>query len=99
MYTVVYHGQHTCKDNNGVDSSTDGSETNTQSSSDSRSTISTTCTDPYDHQPSIDDNKLSENLQTWSQRACMSHSTLTPFAPLDLDSWELDALLDLDPGN
>ncbi|KAF8706992.1 hypothetical protein HU200_030519 [Digitaria exilis] len=93
MYTVVYHGQHTCKDNNGVDSSTDGSETNTQSSSDSRSTISTTCTDPYDHQPSIDDNKLSEKSADLVTKSMYESFNTTPFAPLDLDSWELDALL------
>jgi hypothetical protein len=93
MYTVVYHGQHTCKDNNGVDSGTDESETSTLSSSDSRSSISTTCTDPCDHQTSLGDNKLIEKSADLVTKSMYEPLDMNPFAPLDLDSWELDALL------
>lgn len=94
MYTVVYHGQHTCKDNNGVESGTDDSETNTQSSSDSRSSISTTCTDAYEHQTSLDDNKPLDKSSDLITKNCMYEPfDMSAFAPLDSDSWELDALL------
>ncbi|CAL4897175.1 unnamed protein product [Urochloa decumbens] len=95
MYTVVYHGQHTCKDNNGVDSGTDDSETNTQSSSDSRSSISTICTDPGDHQTSLGDNKqlLDKSADLITKNSMYEPFDMTVFAPLDLDGWELDALL------
>ncbi|RCV04870.1 hypothetical protein SETIT_1G036000v2 [Setaria italica] len=72
MYTVVYHGQHTCKDNNGVESSTDDSETITQSSSDSRSSVSTTCTDAYEHQTSLDNDKpLDKSANSISKAFCL----------------------------
>ncbi|OEL31496.1 hypothetical protein BAE44_0007482 [Dichanthelium oligosanthes] len=94
MYTVVYHGQHTCKDNNGVDSGSDESETNTPSSSDSQSSISTTSTDPYGHQTSQDDNKaLDKSADLITKNIMYEPFNMTAFAPLDLDSWELDALL------
>jgi hypothetical protein len=94
MYTVVYHGQHTCKDNNGVESGTDDSETNDESSSDSRSSISTTCTEAYEHQTSVDDNKPLDKSADLITRNCMYEPfDMAAFAPLDLDSWELDALL------
>uniref|UniRef100_K3ZN09 WRKY domain-containing protein n=1 Tax=Setaria italica TaxID=4555 RepID=K3ZN09_SETIT len=89
MYTVVYHGQHTCKDNNGVESGTDDSETNTQSSSDNRSSISTTCTDAYEHQTSLDDNKPLDKSSDLITKNCMYEPfDMAAFAPLDLDSWE-----------
>jgi hypothetical protein len=94
MYTVIYHGQHTCKDNNGVESGTDDSETNDESSSDSRSSISTTCTEAYEHQTSVDDNKPLDKSADLSTRNCMYEPfDMAAFAPLDLDNWELDALL------
>ena len=101
MYTVVYHGRHTCKDNNGVDSGTDESETNTQSSNDSRSSISTTSTDPCDHQTSLGDNKLIEKSADLVTKSLYEPLNMNPFAPLDLDCWELDALLrfQLEPDN
>ncbi|CAO2147440.1 unnamed protein product [Urochloa humidicola] len=85
MYTVVYHGQHTCKDNNGVDSGTDDSETN---SSDS---LSSMC----DHQTSLGDNKqmLDKSADLITKNSMYETFDMTVFAPWDLDSWELDALL------
>jgi hypothetical protein len=94
MYTVVYHGQHTCKDNNGIDSGADDSETNNESSSDSRSSISTTCTDAYEHQTSADDNKPLDKSADLITKNCMYEPfDMATFVPSDLDSWELDALL------
>ncbi|WVZ54795.1 hypothetical protein U9M48_005541 [Paspalum notatum var. saurae] len=95
MYTVVYHGQHTCKDNDGVNSGADESEINTRSSSDTQSSISSTCTDTYDQQTSLHDNEL---LIGKSEDLVMKNNMYEPFdmaafGPLDLDSWELDALL------
>ncbi|CAN6339387.1 unnamed protein product [Urochloa humidicola] len=88
MYTVVYHGQHTCKDNNGVDSGTDDSETNTVSSSDSRSSM-------CDHQTSLGDNKqlLDKSADLITKNSMYEPFDMTVFTPWDLDSWELDALL------
>lgn len=80
MFTVVYHGQHTCKDNNGINSGTDDSETNSQSS------ISTICTDPYGPETSLDGNKPLDKSNSMYEPFDM-----TVFEPLDLDSWELDA--------
>jgi hypothetical protein len=100
MYTVVYYGQHTCKDNDGANSSPDDSEINTRSSSDSHSSISSTCTDPCDHQnqTSLHEDKpfvnKSEELVT---KDMYEPFEMTVFAPLDLDSWELDALLRFGP--
>ncbi|XP_039778939.1 transcription factor WRKY19-like [Panicum virgatum] len=88
MYTVVYHGQHTCKDNDGVNSGADESEINARSSSDTQSSISSTCTDTYDQQTSLHDNKLIDKSEDVYEPFDMA-----AFAPLDLDSWELDALL------
>ncbi|CAD6258702.1 unnamed protein product [Miscanthus lutarioriparius] len=96
MYTVVYYGQHTCKDNDGVNSSPDNSETNTRSSSDSQSSISSTCTDPCDHQnqTSLHDNKpIDDKSEELVTKGMYEPFDMTVFAPLDLDSWELDALL------
>ncbi|CAN6330318.1 unnamed protein product [Urochloa humidicola] len=81
MYTVVYHGQHTCKDN-GIDSGTDDSETNTQSSSDSRSSI---CC--------LDNKPLNNSADMIMKNCTYEPLDMTVFAPLDLDSWELEALL------
>ncbi|CAO2140635.1 unnamed protein product [Urochloa humidicola] len=83
MYTVVYHGQHTCKDNNGVDSGTDDSETNTVSSSDSRSSM-------CDHQTSLGDNKqlLDKSADLITKNSMYEPFDMTVFAP-----WDLDALL------
>ncbi|XP_062203336.1 WRKY DNA-binding transcription factor 70-like [Phragmites australis] len=99
MYTVVYHGQHTCKDKNGVDSGPNDSETNTRRSSDlvccdSQSSISANCSDPYDHQTYLDGNKLLDTSADLITKNNMSEPfDMTAFSLLDLDSWELDALL------
>ncbi|KAL6597491.1 hypothetical protein ACP70R_021673 [Stipagrostis hirtigluma subsp. patula] len=100
MYTVVYHGQHTCNcnGNNGDDSATNDTETNTQTSSDvvnsdSQSSITENCSNPYDHQISLDVNKLlHKSADLITKNVCESFD-MTAFTPLDLDSWELDALL------
>ncbi|KAJ1264674.1 hypothetical protein BS78_08G018200 [Paspalum vaginatum] len=94
IYTVIYHGQHTCKDNNGVDSGTNDYETNTQSSSDSRSSKSTTCTDPDGYGTTLDDNKLLDrSADLITEKDLYEPFDLTAFGNFDLDSWELDALL------
>ena len=96
MYTVVYYGQHTCKDN-GVNSSPDDSETHTtRSNSDSQSSTSSACTDPCDNQnqTSLHDNKpIDDKSEKLVTKDMYEPFDKTAFAPLDLDSWELDALL------
>ncbi|KAL6642017.1 hypothetical protein ACP70R_020198 [Stipagrostis hirtigluma subsp. patula] len=99
MYTVVYHGQHTCNSNNGDDSATNDAETNNQTSSDlvnsdSQSSISVNYSNPYDHQTSVDENKLlDKTADLITMKIMYEPFDMTAFAPLDLDSWELDALL------
>ncbi|GJN07156.1 hypothetical protein PR202_ga24958 [Eleusine coracana subsp. coracana] len=97
MYTVVYHGQHTCKGNNCSDSGTDDSETKTtmQSSSDSQqSSISGYCSDPFDHQRSLDGNKLvGKSEDVIAENNIYQACDMTAFASLEFDSWELDVLL------
>ncbi|XP_062181787.1 WRKY DNA-binding transcription factor 70-like [Phragmites australis] len=98
MYTVVYHGQHTCKDKNGVDSGPDDSGTITPSSSDlvcidSQSSIAANCSDPYDHQTSLDGNKLLDKSADLITKNMSETFDMSAFALLDLDSWELDAIL------
>ncbi|XP_062204353.1 WRKY DNA-binding transcription factor 70-like [Phragmites australis] len=100
MYTVVYHGQHTCNGNNGDDSATDDAETNTQSSSalvhsDSQCSVSVTCSsDPNEHQMPLDDsNKLLDKSADLITNTMYEPFEMTEFAPFDSDSWELDALL------
>ncbi|XP_002441803.2 probable WRKY transcription factor 62 [Sorghum bicolor] len=89
MFTVVYHDQHTCKDNNGINLGIDDSETNSQSS------ISTISTDPYGREtPSLDGNKLLDKSADLITRNSMYEpADMTVFEPLDLDSWALDAFL------
>ena len=88
MFTVVYHGQHTCKDNNGISSGTDDSETNSQSS------ISTICTDPYGPEKSPEGNKpFNKSADLITRNSMYEPFDMTVFEPLDLDSWELDAFL------
>ncbi|GJN13955.1 hypothetical protein PR202_gb00718 [Eleusine coracana subsp. coracana] len=97
MYTVVYHGQHTCNSNNNCsDSGTDDSETKTtmQRSSDSQSSVSGNCSDPCDYQDSLDYTKLinkSEDLI--AENTTYEAFDMTAFASLEFDSWELDVLL------
>ncbi|CAD6268551.1 unnamed protein product [Miscanthus lutarioriparius] len=82
------HAQHTCKDNNGINSGTDDSETNSQSS------ISTICTDPYVPETSLDGNKpLDKSADLITRNSMYEPFDMTVFEPLDLDSWELDAFL------
>jgi hypothetical protein len=88
MFTVVYQGHHTCKDNNGINSGTDDSETNSQSS------ISTVCTDPYVPETSLDGNKpLDKSADLITRNSMYEPFDMIVFEPLDLDSWELDAFL------
>ncbi|TVU50622.1 hypothetical protein EJB05_02000, partial [Eragrostis curvula] len=95
MYTVVYIGQHTCSGNNVGDSGTDDSETNTttQSSSDSQSSISGNCSDLCDHQMSLDGNMPIDKSTDSIKENMYEAFDMTAFAALDMDSWELDALL------
>jgi hypothetical protein len=96
MYTVVYHGQHTCQGTNCSDSGTDDSEKKTmaQSSSDIQSSISKNCSDPCDQQSSLDGNKLTNNSVDLIAGSNMYEPyDMTVFASLELDSWELDVLL------
>lgn len=96
MYTVVYCGQHTCKGNDSVISGPDDSETNTPIRSNSQSSISSAgTTNPCDHQTSLYDNKQiekSEDMVTNDMYEPFEFD-MTVFSPLDLDSWELDAVL------
>ncbi|KAL6871039.1 hypothetical protein ACP4OV_014887 [Aristida adscensionis] len=99
MYTVVYHGQHTCNGNSGSDSAADDAEASNQASSDvvnsdSQSSISVNCSNPYDHQTCIDGNKLlDKSADMITNNIIYEPFDTTAFAPLDLDSWELDTLL------
>ncbi|GJM88159.1 hypothetical protein PR202_ga04188 [Eleusine coracana subsp. coracana] len=97
MYTVVYHGQHTCNSNNNCsDSGTDDSETKTtmQRTSDSQSSVSRNCSDPWDHQGSLDDTKLmNKSADLIAENTTYEAFDMTAFASLELDSWELDVLL------
>ncbi|XP_066336617.1 probable WRKY transcription factor 62 isoform X1 [Miscanthus floridulus] len=97
MYTVVYYGQHTCKDNDGANSSPDDSETHTtRSNSDSQSSTSSACTDPCDNQnqTSLHDNKpIDDKSEKLVTKDMYEPFDMTVFAPFDLDGWELDALL------
>jgi hypothetical protein len=96
MYTVVYHGQHTCKGSNCSDSGTDDSEKKTvvQSSSDSQSSISKNCSDPRDQQSSLDGNKLpNKSADLIAGNNMYEPYDMTVFESLELDSWELDVLL------
>ncbi|KAJ1273831.1 hypothetical protein BS78_05G015100 [Paspalum vaginatum] len=97
MYTVVYHGQHTCKDNDGVfnSSGADESEINARSNSDTQSSISSTCTDTcYGQQAPLHDNKLIGKPEDLVMKNNMYEPfDMAAFGLLDLDSWELDALL------
>ncbi|XP_062197951.1 WRKY DNA-binding transcription factor 70-like [Phragmites australis] len=97
MYTVVYHGQHTCKSNNGGDSGPNDSETNTQSTSDlvcsdSQTSISTNCSDPNDNQTSLEDDRLlHKSVDLITKTNMYEPFDITTFGSLDFDSWELDA--------
>ncbi|TVU27307.1 hypothetical protein EJB05_29908, partial [Eragrostis curvula] len=94
-YTVVYYGQHTCKSNNGGDSGTDDSETNTttQSSTNSESSISGNFSDPCYLQKSVDGNKLIDKSTDSIKDNKYETFNMNEFADLAFDSWELDALL------
>jgi hypothetical protein len=96
MYTVVYHGQHTCKSSNCSDSAgTDDSETKTmvQSSRDNQSTVSNNCSDPCDQQSSLDANKINKSVDLITGNMSEAFD-MTVFASLESDSWELDVLLE-----
>lgn len=89
MFTVVYQGQQLARTTiNGINSGTDDSETNSQSS------ISTICTDPYVPETSLDGNKpLDKSADLITRNSMYEPFDMTVFEPLDLDSWELDAFL------
>jgi hypothetical protein len=97
MYTVVYHGQHTCKGSNCSDSGTDDFETKTvmvQSSSDSQSSVSKNCSDACDQQSSLDDgNKMINKSEDLVPGNMYEEFDMSVFASLELDSWDLDVLL------